>query len=93
VGALLVTAVLSIAACRPSGPTEGSRVECTCTYLTDYDDQARVDVDVCVARGRETNREAAHCATESAHNHIDDCRCSAPGAACNPSAKDACKNR
>jgi hypothetical protein len=74
----------------PSAP--GKRVACTCTFLTDFDDAARVDVDVCAANGKPVIDEAKACAARSAHNHVESCVCQPPAteAACDASARDAC---
>ena len=81
------------AGCARPGPQRGRRARCVCTYLTDFDDTARVEVDACVAQGREQRAEAAICAGQSAHNHVDVCACEPPGEACDPAGKDACQNR
>lgn len=78
--------------CGKSAPRQGERVVCSCTYLTDFDDTATVGVDVCVARGRDVQAEASHCATQSAHNHVDQCACKPPSGPCDPDARDACQN-
>lgn len=83
----------ALVSCRSSAPRQGQRVACRCTYLTDYDDTATVDVDVCVPQGTAVDREAATCAGRSAHNHIDRCDCKPPSGPCDPGAADACANR
>lgn len=95
--ALAVVAAAAVAtalcACGKSAPRTGKRATCTCTYLTDFDDTARVDVDVCVEDGREVDAEARKCAANSAHNHIDKCDCKQSGEACDPGVRNACTNR
>jgi hypothetical protein len=89
-----LAAALFLAGCkRAEPPRKGHLISCTCTYLTDFDDTARIDVDVCVPDGLDHRREAAHCALQSAHNHIDGCACKPPAGPCDPSAPDACVNR
>ena len=91
---ILLLGAISLAACkRTEPPRQGRKIACTCTYLTDFDDTARIDVETCVADGLDPQREAAHCALQSAHNHIDGCACQPLGGPCNPSAPDACINR
>jgi hypothetical protein len=83
-----------LAACNQTkAPQPGARHECTCTYLTDYDDTAHVAIDACIADGKKVDDEARYCAAESAHNHIDKCECKATGVRCDARAKDACKQR
>lgn len=86
--------VVLLAACnRNQAPQPGARHDCTCTYLTDYDDTARVVVDTCIADGKKPEDEARYCAAESAHNHIDKCECKATAVRCDARAKDACQHR
>ncbi|MCS6902090.1 MAG: hypothetical protein RMJ98_20930 [Myxococcales bacterium] len=89
----LLMALLLAGCKRAEPPRKGHLVTCTCTYLTDFDDTARIDVEVCVPEGLDHQREAAHCALQSAHNHIDGCACKPPGTSCDPSAPNACINR
>jgi len=91
--ALLLMAFLSGCKRSPEPPRRGVQVTCTCTYLTDFDDTARIDVDVCIPENLDIKREAAHCALQSAHNHIDECSCQTPTGPCDPSAPQACVNR
>ena len=74
-------------------PAAGVVTTCTCTYLTDFDDTARVDVEVCVAPGKSQDDEARRCAMQSAHNHIEQCTCTAGQVVCAVGTRDACKNR
>lgn len=91
---MALAALAALAACKRSEPPRrGQQVTCTCTYLTDFDDTARIDVDVCIPDGLDHLREAAHCALQSAHNHIDQCTCQPPTGPCDPSAPRACVNR
>jgi hypothetical protein len=90
---LLLVALLLAGCKRAEPPRQGRMVSCTCTYLTDFDDTARIDVDVCVPDNLDHKKEAAHCALQSAHNHLDECSCKPPGGPCDPSAPGACVNR
>lgn len=78
---------------RDTSPKQGRSVSCRCTYLTDFDDTATIDVETCVEEGRDPQREAAFCALQSAHNHIDQCTCQPLQGPCDPSAVNACINR
>ena len=93
--ALAFALSLALVACKRSaeGPRPGSRALCTCTYLTDFDDTAHVDVDVCVEHGKDEKEAASFCALESAHNHIDGCSCRVGTQPCDARARDACKQR
>lgn len=93
-GALLASSVIG---CGKTVSAPGKRVACTCTFLTDFDDAARVDVDVCVANGKNVVEEAKACAARSAHNHVEQCVCQPPASgapgtdgSCDASARDAC---
>ncbi len=90
---LTASACGALVGCTSSAPRTGQRVSCHCSYLTDYDDTAKVDVEVCVPTGRDTTKEASVCAMQSAHNHIDRCDCQAASGPCDPSATGACVNR
>ena len=91
---LVAGAVSALGGCSSrAAPRSGQRVSCHCSYLTDYDDTARVDVEVCVADGHDTTREASVCAMQSAHIHIDLCDCKPPTGPCDPAAPGACVNR
>ena len=87
--ALTIVAMLFFA-CAKKEPRPGTRSLCTCSYLTDFDDTLQVDVDVCVADGKKVEQEAAYCAAQSAHNHVDKCSCRPSQTKCDASAKDAC---
>lgn len=91
---ILLLGALLLAGCkRTEPPRQGHKISCTCTYLTDFDDTARIDVETCVPDGLDPQREAAHCALQSAHNHIDGCTCQPLAGPCDPSAPNACINR
>ncbi|MCU0654588.1 MAG: hypothetical protein MUF64_04640 [Polyangiaceae bacterium] len=91
---LAALALVALAGCKKNEPPrQGRLLSCTCTYLTDFDDTARIDVEVCVPDGLDHQKEAAHCALQSAHNHLDGCSCKPPGVVCDPSAANACVNR
>jgi hypothetical protein len=90
VGAVVIGSATVGCSKAPAAP--GKRVACTCTFLTDFDDAARVDVDVCAANGKNVVDEAKACAARSAHNHVEGCVCQPPTseAPCDASARDAC---
>lgn len=90
----LLLCLLALAGgCKPAAKTTGVRATCSCTYLTDFDDTAKIDLDFCAPDGREVEKEATYCAAESAHNHIDRCTCTKTKDVCDPKAKDACRTR
>ena len=76
--------------CGKAKPEPGQNAACTCTFLTDYDDAARVDVDVCVGDGKDLVEVAKACAARSAHNHVEGCQCKPKSGACDAAARDAC---
>ncbi len=88
-----LTLALALSACGRSAPQPGRRVACECSYLTDFDDTARIDVEVCARDGRPVLDEARTCAGQAAHNHVERCDCKPPGAACDARDKDACAAR
>lgn len=86
--------VLALAAgCEKPKPEPGQRVTCRCSYLTDFDDTAKIDVEVCARPKRPVLDEALQCAAQAAHNHVEKCECSAPADACDVQAKDACRTK
>lgn len=87
--ALCLLAGLSWGCGKPK-PEAGQKVACTCTFLTDFDDAARVDVDVCVGQGKDVTEAAKSCAARSAHNHVEGCQCKPPTGPCDAAARDAC---
>lgn len=92
-GALLIAAALVAAACAKPKPEPGHRVACKCSYLTDFDDTAKIDVEVCARDGRPPLDEARACAAQAAHNHVEKCDCAPPAAPCDARATDACTAR
>lgn len=84
---------LALAACAKPKPQPGRRVACKCSYLTDFDDTAKIDVEVCARDGRPVLDEARACAAQAAHNHVERCDCGPPGVACDARATDACAAR
>lgn len=82
--------LVSTVACGKPERQPGKQLSCVCTFLTDYDDAARVDVDVCVADGKSIADEAKACASRTAHNHVEGCKCGSPKGPCDAGAKDAC---
>jgi len=91
--ALALACALALGACAKPAPAPGHRVGCRCTYLTDFDDTATVDVQVCARDGRPVLDEARACAGQAAHNHVERCECAAPGDPCDARASDACSAR
>lgn len=89
IGVVLALTV-ALGACEKPKPEPGRRVACRCSYLTDFDDTAKIDVDVCARNGRPVLDEARDCAAQAAHNHVEKCECGAPGDTCDARAKDAC---
>ena len=85
----LVLAIFAVG-CGKAAPVAGQKVACTCTFLTDFDDPARVDVDLCLADGKPLEAEAKACAARTAHNHVEKCECKPPTGPCDAAAKDAC---
>lgn len=90
--ATTVVTLLAATGCGQAKAEPGTKIACTCTFLTDYDDAARVDVDVCVGEGKDVQAAAKACAARSAHNHVEGCQCKTPAAKspCDAAAKDAC---
>lgn len=92
VGAFVSLAGLG--ACRRSpGESSGHRFSCLCSYLTDFDDNARIEIDVCVPSSKPTLEIAATCASDASRNPAESCSCGPPGEACDPRAPGACRNR
>jgi hypothetical protein len=76
----LALALLALAAgsCREE---PGAAFACTCTYLTDFDDEIRLDELVCAASADRAAGVASGCAARRAAAPMQGCRCaSAPGA-------------
>lgn len=87
---LLTLVALLVIGCGKAKPEPGQKTACTCTFLTDYDDAARVDVDVCVGDGKDVVEVAKACAARSAHNHVESCQCKPKTGPCDAAARDAC---
>lgn len=89
-----LAALVALGACRRTpGESSGRRHGCLCTYLTDFDDSARIEIDVCVPASKPTLEVAATCASDASRNPAESCTCGPPGEACDPSAPGACRNR
>lgn len=83
-----------LGACRRSpDESSGHRFGCLCSYLTDFDDNARIEIDVCVPSSKPTLEIAATCASDASRNPAETCTCGPPGEACDPRAPGACRNR
>jgi hypothetical protein len=84
--------VVLLPACKSKKPAVGHRIQCHCVYLTDFDDDAHVQVDVCARAGKDYVEEAKMCAMQAAHNYISKCDCKQPASkVCNPDLREACK--
>ncbi|HEU4410451.1 MAG TPA: hypothetical protein VFS43_34670 [Polyangiaceae bacterium] len=78
---------------RPAEGASGRAYTCLCSYLTDYDDTARIEVDVCVPSSKTPPEAAATCASDLSRNYAESCSCGSPRDACTPGAPGACRNR
>ena len=70
---------------------EGRPFECSCHYLTDFDDASKVDVSICAAPDRAVG-EAKNCAQPAAPAPIQTCTCT-PAASAPPCRPGACITR
>ena len=78
--------------CKKSGaPKPGHWVACTCPYLTDYDDVAKHQLEVCVAEGVKPEEAAYGCASKLTHGPAEACTCGPPKGPCE--SADACKSK
>ncbi|MCL2824054.1 MAG: hypothetical protein FWD57_08695 [Polyangiaceae bacterium] len=76
-------AILLVAVgCKRGDTKPGRWLACTCSYLTDYDDIAKLSIDVCVEDGTNTMDAAVGCASKLAHGHVDSCSCGQLGETC-----------
>ncbi|MGK4005999.1 hypothetical protein WMF31_25500 [Sorangium sp. So ce1036] len=75
-GALLLYALLSHA-CRPE---QGAPYLCNCTFVTDFDDDAKLDVEVCSPSDARAEGFGRGCAQTHAPGPVSECTCRrAPG--------------
>ncbi|MBI5535319.1 MAG: hypothetical protein HY898_21505 [Deltaproteobacteria bacterium] len=65
----------SLSACGRSTPQPGEWIHCTCPYLTDYDDRAMHQVQVCTPNRQAAPKLAAECASRHQPGHFDPCQC------------------
>lgn len=92
--ASLSLALAAAAGCRrPAEGSTGRMHTCLCSYLTDFDDTARIEVDLCVPASKAATEAAAGCASELSRNYAETCSCGPPREACVPGAPGACRNR
>ncbi len=68
---LLALLVAAAAGCRE----EGAPYDCTCTYLTDFDDAAKQETRVCAASPERAPGVARGCAQAGAPAPIQECSC------------------
>ena len=66
-------------------PFKGQWYQCTCPYLTDFDDVAKHSLDVCVPEGATPTKEAYECATHLTHGPSEACTCAAAKGPCDGS--------
>jgi hypothetical protein len=87
--ALLIGALAMVASgCKAEA---GVPWQCTCTFLTDYDDPSRHEVEVCAPVRERAEAQARGCAQSGAPAPIQRCECQPlAGAAC---AVGACRAR
>lgn len=82
-GMLIVAALCAVLpACGRSKARPGQWFHCTCPYLTDYDDRAKHEVEVCVPTPQEAAKAAAQCAAQAQPGHFDPCDCREPKGTC-----------
>lgn len=83
-GVSMVVAVVAVFAlgCSRDQPRAGQWVPCTCPYLTDYDDVAKHELQVCVPPGQDAKKMAYDCASKLTHGPAEACTCQAPAGAC-----------
>jgi hypothetical protein len=73
-----------LAALAGSGCERGTRFECTCGFLTDYDDASKQVVDVCAPSPERASEFAKGCAQSGAPAPIHSC-------ACRPTSGEPCR--
>ena len=84
--ALLISAnLLASSGCKRTKPFKGQWYQCTCPYLTDFDDVAKHSLDVCVPEGHQPNKDAYECATHLTHGPSEACTCGAAKGTCDGS--------
>ena len=73
---LILLACSLLFGCGRSSPQPGQWVHCSCPYLTDYDDRAIHQVEVCVSSPSIAPPLAEQCASRHQPGHFDTCVCS-----------------
>ncbi|MCU0694522.1 MAG: hypothetical protein MUF54_24335 [Polyangiaceae bacterium] len=63
---------------------------CTCPYLTDFDDVAKHQLEVCVPEGSRPEQRAQACASQLTHGPSEDCSCSGQRGPCD--GKELCRS-
>ncbi len=82
--------LLLVASCSRSQASQGKWTSCSCPYLTDFDDRATHNVEVCSPSPEKAPALAVQCAERLAHGHVDACTCAAPTTDC--VSTDPCKS-
>jgi hypothetical protein len=72
----LVLAAALAPACRAE---RGAPFACACTWVTDFDDEARTNVEVCAADAEQSVHVARGCAQSAAPGPVQRCTCQARG--------------
>ena len=80
---IVVVLLAAAAGCKKSEPPKpGKWVECTCPYLTDFDDVAKHSLEVCVPEGMKAEKAAFGCASKMTHGPAEPCTCGQPKGPC-----------
>ena len=66
-------------------------VACTCPYLTDFDDVAKHQLEVCVPAGTKPEEAAYGCASQLTHGPAEPCTCAPPTGPCD--GKELCRSK
>jgi len=82
-----VTLALVVLGCE-SG--RGTRVTCTCRFLTDHDDLSSQRVDLCVSSSEKAAEEARGCAQSASPGPVQSCEC-LPAASGEPCSLGDCR--
>jgi hypothetical protein len=69
--AFLLAAALASAGCRE----QGSYYRCSCSFLTDYDDPARLSINVCSPSREQASSIGRGCAQSGAPAPVQSCSC------------------
>lgn len=88
---VLAVACLALGCKKSEAPRSGHWATCTCPYLTDYDDLAKHELEVCVPQGTKPEEAAYGCATKLTHGPAEACTCGPLGASCE--SVEACKSK